>query len=80
MADTAKEDQKFQKASGGREGKRGEWERKGGRGRERENSAIIYLLSCRTKRRPDKQYHSDDGYTSDPGILREVSSNTLYHS
>lgn len=26
----------------------------------------------RTKRRADKQYHSDDGYTSDPGILREV--------
>ena len=23
------------------------------------------------KRRSDKQYHSDDGYTSDPGQIRE---------
>ena len=29
-------------------------------------------LTLRAKRRADKQYHSDDGYTSDPGILREV--------
>ena len=27
---------------------------------------------CRIRRRAgDKQYHSDDGYTSDPGIIRE---------
>jgi len=32
----------------------------------------LVLFSCRTKRRTDKQYHSDDGYTSDPGIIREV--------
>ncbi len=31
------------------------------------------VLVCSTKRRLDKQYHSDDGYTSDPGILREVN-------
>ena len=28
--------------------------------------------NCRIRRRAgDKQYHSDDGYTSDPGIIRE---------
>ena len=36
---------------------------------------IICRLMCddgRIRRRAgDKQYHSDDGYTSDPGIIRE---------
>ena len=36
-----------------------------------------FVLNClitvsRIRRRAgDKQYHSDDGYTSDPGIIRE---------
>ena len=38
--------------------------------------ANFRVLFCffRGKRRADKQYHSDDGYTSDPGVLREVSN------
>lgn len=35
------------------------------------------LISYRTKRRTDKVYHSDDGYTSDPGIIREVRESTI---
>lgn len=38
---------------------------------------LICFFHYRTKRRTDKQYHSDDGYTSDPGIIREVSSSLI---
>ena len=37
-------------------------------------SFVLYFLITvsRIRRRAgDKQYHSDDGYTSDPGIIRE---------
>ena len=38
---------------------------------------VICFFHYRTKRRTDKQYHSDDGYTSDPGIIREVSGSLI---